>query len=187
MAETGTGPPDALLEAIKDYLSITWQDDKTDARVKGYIDRGMKRLQNIAGASLDFTVEDLPRSLLYDYCRYANSQALEVFEKNFQAELTDLYLRTQAAIIDDLTVQLSVSDSGVVAKVTPMPDSGDSYVYAAGTGLKLPEQMDVCTPGSGWTAWNGETIPAEAGPEILIVEINEGFQAVRAGKAVIPG
>jgi hypothetical protein len=56
------------------------------------INRGKARLQEIAGASLDFTVEDQPRSLLFDYCRYANSHALEMFEKNFAAELMSLHL-----------------------------------------------------------------------------------------------
>lgn len=186
MAEADTGPPDALLEAVKDYLSITWQDDKADARIKGYINRGEKRLEKIAGASLDFEAEDLPRSLLFDYCRYANSQALEVFEQNFEAELMDLSLRTQAAVIDNLTVQLSASDSGIAAKVTPAPDDGDSYVYAVGAGITLPERMDICAPGSDWTAWDGKAIPAETGKEIMIVEISENFQAVRAGKAMVP-
>ena len=85
----------ALLSDVKDYLNITWQDERTDKEITGYINRGMKRLQDIAGASLDFEAEDLPRSLLFDYCRYANSQALEVFEINFQSELLELNLRYQ--------------------------------------------------------------------------------------------
>jgi len=82
----------ALLSDVKDYLNITWQDEKTDKKITGYINRGMARLQFIAGASLDFEKEDLSRSLLLDYCRYANSQALEVFEINFQSELLELNL-----------------------------------------------------------------------------------------------
>lgn len=93
--------PDGLLDDIKDYLSITWQDAKTDARITGFINRGMRRLQDIAGATLDFVVEDLPRMLLFDYCRYANSQALEVFEKNFSAELLELNLRERVKADED--------------------------------------------------------------------------------------
>lgn len=186
MAATETEPSETMLEDIKDYLGITWQDDKTDKRITGYIKRGMKRLQNIAGASLDFMIEDLPRSLLFDYCRYANSQALEVFETNFEADLNDLYLRTQAVIIDDLTVLLTVSDNGVSAKITPEADDENSYVYKSGTNLTVPERMDLCIPGDGWTAWSGENISATAGSEIMIVEINSEFQAERAGKAVVP-
>jgi len=89
--------PEGLLDDIKAYLHITWSDAITDANLTGMIDRGMARLQKIAGATLDFVVEDSPRALLLDYCRYANSHALEVFEKNFNAELTSLYIESRVA------------------------------------------------------------------------------------------
>jgi len=85
----------ALLQDVRDYLHITWQDEKTDKNLSGMIQRGMKRLEKIAGASLDFKAEDSPRELLLDYCRYANSHALEMFENNFISELTSLHLRCQ--------------------------------------------------------------------------------------------
>ena len=91
----------ALLEDVKDYLNITWEDEKTDKKITGYINRGMARLQFIAGAPLDFILEDSPRSLLYDYCRYANSQALEVFETNFQSQLLELNLVNQVMQDED--------------------------------------------------------------------------------------
>ena len=87
--------PERLLDDVKDYLHISWQDEKTDKNITGYIKRGMARLQEIAGVSLDFNEEDLPKSLLLDYCRYANSQALEMFEKNFLSEIMSLNLRGQ--------------------------------------------------------------------------------------------
>lgn len=96
--------PEGILEDIKDYLNINWQDEKTDKRITGYINRGMTRLQHIAGVSLDFTEEDLARSLLFDYCRYANSQALEVFEKNFESELLELNLNNQLKTPEKLIV-----------------------------------------------------------------------------------
>ena len=84
-----------LLEDTRTYLHITWQDEKTDKNLTGFINRGKARLKNIAGVPLDFTVEDMPRSLLLDYCRYANSQALEMFEKNFASELMSLHIDSQ--------------------------------------------------------------------------------------------
>lgn len=86
-----------MLQDIKDYLHISWEDEKTDKNLTSMIKRGMARLTDIAGVStLDFTIEDLPRQLLFDYVRYANSQALEVFETNFQGELLTLHLMCQA-------------------------------------------------------------------------------------------
>ena len=89
--------PEELLKDIKDYLNITWEDERTDKNITGMIKRGMTYLQKVAGASsLDFIEEDSPRALLFDYVRYANSQVLEMFETNFQSELLSLNLEYQA-------------------------------------------------------------------------------------------
>ena len=180
--------PSGLLEAVKAYLKITWQDPATDAEVTGYINRGMARLQKIAGAPFDFTVEDQPRALLLDYCRYARSQALEVFEKNFEAELLDLNLSTQAPIIDSLIGMADPDSSGGYnVTVAPEPDDDDGYIYQVGTGLTLPKRMNTCTPGGTWTAWDGFVpIPAASGQQIMIVEINSGYGAERAGTVTVP-
>lgn len=103
--------PEGLLDDVKDYLHISWQDEKTDKNITGYIKRGMARLKDVAGVSnLDFSEEDLPKSLLLDYCRYANSQALEMFETNFQSELLSLHLKYQAQIIIDNQVKEGVTN-----------------------------------------------------------------------------
>ncbi|WP_308780043.1 hypothetical protein [uncultured Clostridium sp.] len=84
---------------IKDYLNITWEDERTDKKLAGMIQRGKRRLQNIAGvSSIDFIEEGLARELLFDYCRYANSHALEMFETNFIGELQSLHLEYQAGL-----------------------------------------------------------------------------------------
>ena len=179
---------ETLLPDVKDYLHITWQDEKTDKTVTGYINRGMKRLQDIAGASLDFTKEDLPRSLLLDYCRYANSQALEVFEKNFEAALMDLNLNAQIPVMDQLVI-LATPDSlgGYSIKVAPGPDEGNTYVYKVGEDMTVPKPMDICiadgwAPKTGqWAFWDGGNITASSGQKILIVEINSDYGAERAG------
>lgn len=179
--------PEGLLNAVKSYLKITWQDDAADAEITGYINRGMARLQQIAGAPLDFTAEEQPRALLLDYCRYARSQALEVFEKNFQAELLDLHLSMQAPIIDSLTVVAAQDSSGGYdVTVAPGPDDGDSYVYQVGSGLTLPKRLDICAPGGVWTAWDGfSPIAATPGQQILLVEINGEYGAERAGTVTV--
>ena len=180
--------PKGLLAVVKSYLKITWQDNATDAEITGYINRGMARLQQIAGAPLDFTAEDQPRALLLDYCRYARSQALEVFEKNFEAELLDLNLSTQAPVIDSLTAIASPDSSGGYdLTVAPEPDDGDGYVYQVGTNLALPKRLDTCVPGSTWTEWDGfSPIPAASGQQIMVVEINDEYGAERAGTVTVP-
>ncbi len=86
---------DTLLADVKSYLHITWEDADTDKNLQGMIERGKARLQDIAGVPLDFIAEDFPRTLLFDYCRYANSHAVEMFEKNFASELMSLHIKSQ--------------------------------------------------------------------------------------------
>ena len=84
-----------LLEDVKNYLDITWTDASSDTKLTGIICRGMARLQDIAGVSLDFTVEDSPRALLFAYCFYARSNALDEFQTNYLHELLSLQQREE--------------------------------------------------------------------------------------------
>ena len=88
-----------LLSDVKNYLKITWSDEITDKNLTGMIKRGIAHLNHIAGVSLNFIEDDIPKSLLLDYVRYANSQALEVFDTNFQSELISLHYSKQAELI----------------------------------------------------------------------------------------
>ena len=36
--------PEGLLNDVKNYLDISWEDDNTDSKVTGIIERGMKYL-----------------------------------------------------------------------------------------------------------------------------------------------
>lgn len=93
---------ETLYQDVLEYLQMIGDVDVlTERNIKGYIARGMNRLNKIAGKELDFESEGMPRALLLDYCRYANSQALEVFERNFRAELLDLNLESQVEADED--------------------------------------------------------------------------------------
>ena len=59
------------------------------------IERGMSYLNNVAGTALNYENEDIEKSLLLDYCRYADSKALEMFATNFQPDLLELNLKYQ--------------------------------------------------------------------------------------------
>ena len=45
--------PPGLLEAVKNYLDITWDDPEGDEKLSGIIARGMQYLNKVAGAELD--------------------------------------------------------------------------------------------------------------------------------------
>lgn len=84
--------PPNLLEDIKNYLDITWNDPVGDEKLTGIILRGMKYIDKIAGDEMDYTIEDKPRELLFDYCRYVRSNALEQFQTNYLHELLSLQI-----------------------------------------------------------------------------------------------
>ncbi len=84
----------AILDDVKAYLDITWEDQPTNNKLTGIIERGKAYLNDISGATLNYDVEDKPRALLFDYCRYARSNALEMFPVNFKSELISLRLST---------------------------------------------------------------------------------------------
>jgi len=85
----------ALLDEVKNYLDITWSDQQTDLKLQGIIDRGQKYLNRVAGKELDFDAEDKPKELLFDYCRYVRSNALEVFQQNYLHELLSLQIDSE--------------------------------------------------------------------------------------------
>jgi len=95
-----------LLEQVKSYLKVTWDDEDTD--ITRLINRGKGKLQALVGAELDFETEGQARSLLFDYCRYAYNNASEYFEENFRSEILRLQLMTGVSLMskDDENVEV---------------------------------------------------------------------------------
>ena len=80
-----------MLQAVKDYLKVTWNDE--DSHIQGIIDRGQAYLNDLTGAELDYETDGQPKALLLDYCRYVYNNASEYFEENFARELLRLQLQ----------------------------------------------------------------------------------------------
>lgn len=74
-----------LLDDIKIYLGITWQDQTTDQRISGLAAAGMYYIDSKYGRAADYSVSGFPRTLLFEYVRYARDAALDVFENNYAA------------------------------------------------------------------------------------------------------
>ncbi len=89
--------PDGLLDAVKNYLDITWEDFDGDIKLTGIIARGIKYIDSVAGETLDYTIEDKPQELLLDYCRYVRSSALDEFMTNYLPELLSLQNQKEVA------------------------------------------------------------------------------------------
>lgn len=89
--------PEGLLEDVKNYLDITWDDEATEKKLTGIIERGMKYINSVAGEELDYSKEEKPKELLLDYCRYVRSNALESFQTNYLHELLSLQIQQEVA------------------------------------------------------------------------------------------
>lgn len=77
--------PLELLQDVKVYLGVTWQDPTTDQRLTGLIASGVAYINSKYGGAADYSVDGFPRILLFEYVRYARDAALDVFENNYTA------------------------------------------------------------------------------------------------------
>lgn len=84
--------PEGLLGDVKNYLDITWPDEDGDKKLSGIIERGTKYIDRVAGGEQDYTKEEKPRELLFDYCRYVRDSALDAFESDYLHELLALQI-----------------------------------------------------------------------------------------------
>lgn len=82
--------PEGLLSDVKNYLDVTWDDEATDRKYGGLIAGGMMYLNKKLGAEGDYVSDGLPRTLLFEYVRYARDSALDVFENNYQSMILDM-------------------------------------------------------------------------------------------------
>lgn len=91
--------PESLIDELKDFLCIAFDDERTDRALKAALSRGMSVIEDYAGATIDYSQDGAEKQLLFDYCRYVRSQAAEMFETNFRHDLIALRAKyeTEAA------------------------------------------------------------------------------------------
>ena len=83
--------PDLLADA-KRANKITWKDVDTDAELISILRQGMAYIDSKAGVNMDYDVDDLAKSLLMDYSRYARAGARNQFENDYISDITTLSL-----------------------------------------------------------------------------------------------
>jgi len=79
-----------LLEDLRIYLGITWDDEDLDKKILGLAERGMTAVDRAGGREYDYLKEASPRQLLFDYVRYGRDDALDQWAVNFGSELRTL-------------------------------------------------------------------------------------------------
>lgn len=80
-----------LLEDMKNYLDITWDDDMGEQKLVGIIRRGMAAITGKIG-KCDFFEETQERALLFDYVMYARAGELPQFWENYKSEIISLQI-----------------------------------------------------------------------------------------------
>lgn len=74
---------ESLLHDVRNVLDVTWTDENTDLKLMNFIDAGVAYLDDKLGTAGDYLSPGYPRSLLFEYVRYARDEALDVFENNY--------------------------------------------------------------------------------------------------------
>ena len=147
--------PVGLLEAVRNYLDITWVDTAGDTKLTGIIERGIKYIDSLSGAAMDYSIEDKPRELLLDYCRYVRSNALDEFQTNYLHEILSLQISQEVKAYKALTSLLTLTVGALV--LSPVFDPAITF-YTAST----PNAEDIITatltdPAATITIVNGTT------------------------------
>ena len=89
-----------LLDEVKEYIKT----DDEDITVTALIERGKGYLSRLTGSTIDFEVDDLPKQLLLDYCRYAINNSLEFFKQNFAEDILLLSLMEGVKVMESEVV-----------------------------------------------------------------------------------
>lgn len=94
-----------LISDVKNDLDISWEDEATNKKIKEYVENGIVTITGISSASeeINFSLPGKERELLFAYCRYARSNVLEMFRKNFKDELISIRLKykTKRVILNE--------------------------------------------------------------------------------------
>ena len=91
----------ALLDTLKNYLDITWDDAHTDEKLTGILARAQDKLCAYAGTALGFSDGTDEQQLLLDLCRYIYNNASEDFEDNYRADLIMLRAKHKTEAMTD--------------------------------------------------------------------------------------
>lgn len=94
---------DNLLQEVKNYLDITWDDTDADEKLTGQIRRGIAYISSKTG--VDASVfepdaedpDDRAKELLLNYVLYDRSGALNDFKRNYQSDIVGLRIRWEVA------------------------------------------------------------------------------------------
>lgn len=103
MTESTKTTENELLEDVLNALDITFDDDAMKKKLRDIMRQGQERLVQLKGSTIDFTTEQTARMLLFSFCRYGRSNAIEQFERDFACQLTAFALEAAIAGMPERT------------------------------------------------------------------------------------
>lgn len=80
-----------LLNDIKNYLDITWDESQGEKKLEGIIKRGMAAISGKIG-ECNFYEETQERALLFDYVMYARAGEVPQFWMNYREDILSLQI-----------------------------------------------------------------------------------------------
>lgn len=95
---------DALLADVKNYLDNTWADEALDQKVRGFIRSGMVYLDGKLGETADYESDGDPRTLLFEFVRYARDGAMDLFETNYKSMILAMQNKRAVRVYAESTV-----------------------------------------------------------------------------------
>ena len=173
--------PAGLLEAVRNYLDFTWVDVAGDTKLTGIIERGMKYIDSLSGAAMDYSIEDKPRELLLDYCRYARSNALSEFQTNYLHELLSLQISQEVKAYKALTSLLTLTVGALV--LSPVFDPAITFYTASTPNVEDIITVTLTDPAATISIVNGTTAVINGTAATWAIE-NVAIITVTNGSAV---
>ena len=80
-----------MIEKLKKYLNLTWEDDDIDNRLKELLEQSKTSLNSLIGVELDYEDKEL-EELLFNRVRYAYSNSIEYFAEDCHSQILRMQL-----------------------------------------------------------------------------------------------
>ncbi len=88
--------PEELFKEAKNFLDITWEDEASDRKLTGQIERGIAYISAKTGVHAEgFGTEPRAKELLFNYLLYDRAGSLHQFKINYRSDLIGLRARTE--------------------------------------------------------------------------------------------
>lgn len=88
---------EGLLDEVKNFLDITWDDEAADKKLTGQIRRGIAYITSKTGVDASAFdgegVDYRAQELLFNYVLYDRAGSVDQFKKNYLSDIVGLHTR----------------------------------------------------------------------------------------------